>query len=44
MPHHSDELMVHSDVATTIIYTQALRLVGGAVRNSLDVLPANAAL
>lgn len=36
--------MVHSDVATTMTYTHALRLVGGAVRSPLDVPPANPAL
>lgn len=36
--------MVHSDAATNMIYTHVLRLVGGAVRSPLDVLPADAAL
>ena len=44
MPHHSDELMVHSDAATTMTYTRALSLVGGAVRRPLDVPPENPAL
>ena len=30
----------HSDVSTTMLYTHVLKVGGGAVRSSLDALPA----